>query len=110
MPVGAHLDRVDDVHADLDEVGDELEDRAAAVVEELRIGACLDGLEEALLARLDDLDVGLRADHPALLGGHVVPEREDVDEPAELVQVAVHRLDVHVGDAVQESRAELGRA
>ena len=90
-------------------MGDELEDRAAAVVEELRIGACPDGLEETLLTRLDDLDVGLRVDHPALLGGHVVPEGEDVDEPAELRQVAVHRLDVDVGDAVEEARRELRR-
>ena len=39
-----HLHRIDDVDADLDQVGQERLDRAAAVVEDLRLGVALDGL------------------------------------------------------------------
>ncbi len=105
-PPGAHLDGIQDVHPDVDEVGHQVEDGAAAVVEQLGPRLPLDRLEEPALAGLDERDVELGADHPALLRAHVVPEGEDVDVRADLVQVALGRLDVDLGDAVHEPLGE----
>ncbi len=79
--------------------------RAAAMEEELRVRPALDGVEEPFLARLHERDV-LRADHPAVLGGHVVPVGEDVDVLADLLEVAVHGLDVDVRDLVHQPLGE----
>jgi simple sugar transport system ATP-binding protein len=97
------LHRVDDVDADVDQVRDEVEDRAAAVVEEPGRGLRPDGIEQALLARLDEADVGLGADHPAELRRDVVPVLVDVEELADLVEVAGGGLDRELGDAIEEA-------
>ena len=69
---GADLYRVDDVDADLDHVGDDLADGAARVEEDLGVAARLDKVHDLLVARLDDLAIGLRVDEQPELAGQVI--------------------------------------
>src|SRR5664280_1163577 len=106
IPRALTLDRVDDVHPDLDEVWVEPRRGATAMVEELGVRPALDGFEEPSLARLHERGVCLGTDHPAVLGGDVIPVGEDIDELADRLKVAIHGLDVDVRDPVHQPLGE----
>ena len=76
------------------------------MIEELGVRPALDGFEEPPLARLHERGVDLGTDHPAVLGGDVIPVGEDVDELADRLEVAVHGLDVDVRDPVHQPLGE----
>ena len=73
------------------------------MVEELGGRLRPDRVEEASLARLDQAGVRLGADHPTQLRRDVIAVLVDVEELADLVQVAARGLDRELGDAVEEA-------
>ena len=66
---GADLHRIENIHADLNQVADNRADRAAGVEEDLGFGAGMDEIEQLLVQRLDDPAVhGWRDQHAELTG------------------------------------------
>ena len=87
--LGADLDRVEDVDAHVDQVGNVWRAVAAGVIPDLGLGVFLDGIDHSLLARADDLAIELGRKQRPVLAGQVVADHDDVEQVADFLQEAL---------------------
>ena len=79
-PLRARLDGVDDVDADLDQVGEDVGDRPAGMEKDFQAGVFLDEIEQDLLAGFEDFPVHPGGNLQAVLRPQVVAHLDDFDK------------------------------
>ncbi len=98
---GARLHGIDDLDPGLDEVGQDVDDRAAGMKEDVH-AATADALVDDLLPGLEDLAVEAGRDHRGLLGAEVVAHLDDLDVSVDGVEEEVEVGEVHLDELVEE--------
>ena len=106
-PLGLGLERIENIDAHVDEIGNELAHRAAGMHPDLGIGGGFANAgEEAGVRSLEELAVDLRIDQQAVLHAVIARELDPADIGGDRRQCNLMHLDQDIGDLVDQRVGE----
>ena len=95
------LHRVEDIHAGIEEIGDEGTNGPARMKEQLDRGHLLDGTEQAFMARLDHLAISGGGHEQVALSGQIIRFHDHIDQITDLCQGPLPKGDFVVHQFVE---------